>query len=260
MKFLIKKKILLKKMENGFPMLKYKNHIIIVTGGNGRFAAILKKIKTKHKIYYPTKKELDITNPNLIRKYLAKKKATIVIHLAALSRPMNLHEKNITKSISLNIIGTSNITCACSDKKIKLIYFSTSYVYPGIKGNYKENASLKPINNYAWSKLGGECAVQLYKNSLILRVCMTEKPFIHKEAFSDVKTNFIYHEEIADMLLKLLHHRGVINVGGPIKSVYDFAKTLNPKIKKVSAKKTMLNKFPLNPSMNLSKLKKIISK
>ena len=89
---------------------------------------------------------------------------------------------------------------------------------------------------------------------------MAEKPFIHKEAFSDVKTNFIYHEEIADMLLKLIHHKGIINVGGAIKSVYDFAKILNPKIKKISAKKTMFNKFPLNPSMNITKLKKIISK
>ena len=31
-------------------------------------------------------------------------------------------------------------------------------------------------------KLGGECAVQMYKNSLIVRLCMTEKPFIHKKA------------------------------------------------------------------------------
>ena len=241
-------------------MSKFKNHTIVVTGGNGRFAAILKTIKTKHKIYYPSKKELDITNPKLIKKYLEKKKATIVIHLAALSRPMNLHEKNITKSIALNIIGTSNIVCVCADKKIKLIYFSTSYVYPGITGNYKEDAPLKPINNYAWSKLGGECAVQLYNNSLILRVCMTEKPFIHKEAFSDVKTNFIYHEEVANMLLKLIYRKGIINVGGVIKSVYDFAKVSNPKIKRISAKKTMFNKFPLNPSMNITKLKKIISK
>ena len=52
-----------------------------------------------------------------------------------------------------------------------------------------------PWNNYAWSKLGGECAVQMYKNSLILRVCMTEKPFIHNKAFTNVKLNFIFHEE-----------------------------------------------------------------
>ena len=31
---------------------------IVITGGTGRFATILKKIKTKHKIYFPTKKTI----------------------------------------------------------------------------------------------------------------------------------------------------------------------------------------------------------
>ena len=112
-----------------------------------------------------------------------------MIHCAALSRPMDVHEKHISKSIKSNIIGTRNLTIACSDLRIKLIYFSTNYVYPGIKGNYSEEDNLFPINNYAWSKLGGECAVKLYKNSLILRICMTEKPFIHKYAFKNFQTN-----------------------------------------------------------------------
>ena len=42
-------------------------------------------------------------------------------------------EKDIKKSIDLNIIGTANITKACEEKNIKLIYFSTNYVYPGKK-------------------------------------------------------------------------------------------------------------------------------
>ena len=93
----------------------------------------------------------------------------------------------LKKSIDLNIIGTANITKVCSDLNIKLIYFSTSYVYPGTKGNYSELDNLNPINNYAWSKLGGECAVQMYKNSLILRITMTEKPFLHKKAYKNLK-------------------------------------------------------------------------
>ena len=40
----------------------------------------------------------------------------------------------------------------------------------------KENSPVLPMNNYAWSKLGGESAVHMYKNSLILRLNMTEKP------------------------------------------------------------------------------------
>ena len=180
------------------------------------------------------------------------------MHLAGLSRPMIEHSKNIRKSISLNIVGTANLVNICSELKIKLIYFSSSYVYPGTKGNYNEFDAVLPWNNYAWSKLGGECAVQMYKNSLILRVCMTEKPFIHKKAFANVKLNFIFHDELAEILVKILDKKGIINLGGSTKTVYNFAKKYNPEVKKTFVKKYSSNTFPLKPYMNLSKLKKII--
>ena len=177
---------------------------IVVTGGSGRFGNCLKSVKTKHSIFFPQKKIFNILKLNTLKKYLEKTKADTVIHLAGLSRPMSIHEKDIKKSIELNIIGTANVTKVCSELGVKLIYFSTNYVYPGIKGNYSESDHLHPVNNYAWSKLGGECSVQLYKNSLIVRVCMTEKPFLHKEAFANVKSSFMYHEEVAKILFKIL--------------------------------------------------------
>jgi len=189
-----------------------------------------------------------------IENYLKKIKPKYVLHAAALSRPMNIHNKNISKSIDLNIIGTANVVKICEKYKIKLIYFSTNYVYPGRKGNYKEIDSLQPINNYAWSKLGGESSVRLYKNSLILRLCMCEKPFVHKYAFSDVKTNFMFHEDFIKIMPKILDKKGILNVGGKLQTVYNFAKKNKPDVKKISGKKI----FPLNPSMNITKLKKII--
>ena len=197
---------------------------IIITGGTGRFGQLLRKIKTKYIVYFPSKKELDILNLNKIEKYFNKKKPNFVIHLAGLSRPMNIHNSNINKSIDLNIIGTANVTKACSRKKIKLIYLSTNYVYQGTKGNYKETDPVKPINSYAWSKLGGEASVQLYKNSLILRTCMTEKPFVHKKAFANVKTSFLYHEDVVKILFKVLKEKGILNIGGKAQFIYNFAK------------------------------------
>ena len=237
---------------------KHKNKIL-VTGGSGRFAQSLKKIKCKYKFIYPTKQNLDITNTKSIKNYLKKTKPKSVLHLAGLSRPMIEHEKNINKSINLNIIGTSNMVRVCSELKIKLIYFSTSYVYPGTAGNYKETDALLPWNNYAWSKLGGECAVKMYQNSLILRVCMTEKPYVHKKAFTDVKLNFIFHENLAKILVKVLDKKGIINLGGPTQTAYNFVEQYNPKIKKASAKKLSRQYLPLNSSMNLSKLIKLTS-
>ena len=79
-----------------------------------------------------------------------------------------------------------------------------------------------------------------------------------RDNFTNVKTNFIFHEDVAKILFKLINKKGIINVGGKIQSVYNFVKKYNPKIKKNYAKKILGNKFPLNPSMNINKLKKII--
>ena len=154
---------------------------------------------------------------------------------------MKIHEKNITKSISTNIIGTANIVNACNKFKIKLIYFSTNYVYPGIK-NYSENDPLLPINNYAISKLGENARFNYIKitNSKIM---YDRKPFVHKKAFNDVEMNFMFHEDLAKHLLKLIDYNG-INVGD-LKNSFNFAKT-NDKILSISAKKVFGKNFLLN--------------
>ena len=227
---------------------------IVITGGDGRFAQILKRDNKKLNILYPNKKELNILDVDSIKRYLKKNKPRYLIHAAALSRPMNIHDKQISKSIDLNIIGTANIVKICSDFKIKLIYFSTGYVYEGRVGNYKETDPVLPVNNYAWSKLGGECAVAMYKHSLILRITMCEKPFLHEYAFHDINANFIFHEEVVKIIPKILDKTGVLNIGGKIQSIYSFAKKTKKNVKKKSGKKL----FPKNVSMNVGKLNKIM--
>ena len=233
---------------------------IVVTGGSGRFGEHLKKIKSNHKLFFPNKKDLNILKPKSIETYLKNKKADIVIYLAGLSRPMNIHNREIVKSIDLNIIGTANVTKICSKKNVKLIYFSTNYIYPGTKGNYTELDPLLPVNNYAWSKLGGEASVQLYKNSLILRVCMTEKPFIHDKAFANVKTSFMYHDDVSKILFRLLNEKGIINLGGKSQFIFDFAKKDKKNIQKIYLKKKDNLGMPFDSSLNINKLNKILKK
>ena len=227
---------------------------ILITGGEGRFAKILQNNKKKFKFIFRNKKQLNILSEKSISNNIKKFKPNYIIHLAGLSRPMNIHNENIKKSIDLNIIGTSNIVKACIENKLKIIHFSTSYVYPGDKGNYKETDPLLPWNNYGWSKLGAECAVQMYENSLILRTCMTEKPFIHKAAFANVKTNFIYHDDFIKIFLKILNKKGVFNIGGKSQTVYQFAKNQNKSIKKKFSK----GELPLKMDMNLKKVSKYV--
>ena len=197
---------------------------IIVTGSEGRFGKVLQKFNKK--LIFRNKKQLNILSLNSISKNFKKYRPSHILHLAGLSRPMKIHELNINKSIDLNIIGTCNLVKEASKRNIKMIYLSTSYVYPGVKGNYSEEDALKPWNNYSWSKLGGESAVQMYKNSLIIRLCMTEKPFLHNKAYANVKSNFIYQEDAARIILKIINKKGIINVGGPSQSIYRFAKKI----------------------------------
>ena len=63
---------------------------IVVTGGTGRFAESLKKIKSKYKFIYPKRKSLDISKVKSIKNFLKKQRPESVLHLAGLSRPMSI--------------------------------------------------------------------------------------------------------------------------------------------------------------------------
>ena len=231
-------------------------NLILVTGGQGRFAKVLKKNNKFLNLYFASKKECNILNIKSLEKIIKKLKPKMILHCAGLSRPMEIHQKNIEKSIDLNIVGTANVVKVCKKNNIKIIYFSTGYVYEGKKGNYSEKDPVKPFNNYGLSKLGGEWAVMMYKNSLILRITMTESPFMYKKAYSNLKSNFMFHEDLVKILPKIINYKGVLNVGGKTQSVFSFAKLHNKKVKKI--KLSIKDKLPFNQTMNTSVLKRLI--
>ncbi len=232
---------------------------ILITGNSSRFCNYLKKELNGGNIYYTSSKEFNILNLKQMNKFVKKRKITHLIHLAGLSRPMSMHDSHINKSIDLNIIGTSNVVKVSQLNKIKIIYFSTNYVYPGKKGNYKESDDLNPINNYAWSKLGGESAVQMYSNSLILRLCMTDYPFTHKKAISGAYSSFIYNKYVAMIIPYLLNEKGILNIGGKKREIYQFVKKFgNKSIKKIPLSK--VKNFPKDSSIKINRFLKIIRK
>ena len=231
---------------------------IIITGKNSRFCKFLKKDLETFSTIFTTKKNFNILNFSQMENFIKGKKIKYLIHIAGLSRPMIVHEKNINLSIDLNILGTANVVKLCNKHKIKLIYFSTNYVYPCTKGNYKESDALFPINNYAWSKLGGEASVHLYKKSLILRLAMTDYPFIHKKAIKGAKSSFIFNKTVSSLMPLFLDEVGVINVGGKKRDIYNFAKKFSfKKIKPINLKK--IKNFPKDSSVDIKKLTKLLN-
>ena len=81
---------------------------------------------------------------------------------------------------------------------------------------------------------------------------MTERPFIHKSAFKNVKSNFIFHDQFAKIFLKLIKKKGIINVGGKTQTIFKFAKKHNKNVKGINSK----GELPLRMDMNLQKIKK----
>ncbi len=232
---------------------------ILVSGGNGKFSKALIKVNKKYKILAPNKKQMNIVSQNSISKYISKNKIDYFIHAAAFSTPMAHHKIEIDKSIKTNIIGSANVALCCYKKNIKLIYISTNFVYPGKKGPHKENGYLSPVNEYGWSKLGGECAMNIYRNTLILRICMNDDYFPHLFAFTDYLTSFLKKTEAARITLKLLNKKGIINIGGKRQNAYSFAKSLNARIKKTKLKKKDKKLLGQDTSLDINKLKKILN-
>jgi dTDP-4-dehydrorhamnose reductase len=232
---------------------------ILITGGNGKYATELIRLASEFEIYAPNREDADIRDFMKFHQQVIKFNPDYIIHAAAFTKPMQAHETEPAKSIYNNIIGTANVALSSIQANTKLIYISTDYVYEGDFGPYKETEALLPINNYGWSKLGGECSVTIIPNSLILRMAMNENPFLHPKALVDCKKSLITIQEAAAITLKLLDEVGIINVGGEARSVYEFAKETNPEVEKLYMKDINV-KLPKDSSMNVDKLKNILKK
>ena len=230
---------------------------ILISGGSGKFGKAILTINKKFTIYAPNKKQMNILSYKNILDNIKKIKPNYFIHSAALTAPMIQHENNSLKSIDTNIIGTANVAKACQKEGVKLIYISTNFVYPGLKGKYKESDYLYPVNAYGWSKLGGECSVILCKKSLILRICMTEDIYPHKIAYDNYITSFMKKTDTAKIILKTLDNVGIINIGGPAQTVYEYAKKYDKNVIKGFLNKKNVLLMGKNTSMNINKLKKI---
>jgi len=228
---------------------------ILFTGGDGHLNSKFKELNDNEFIFL-NKQELDITNPKSIQDVFESYDFDYVIHSAAITRPMTLHDENPNLSIEVNIIGTANIVKECIKHNKKLIYISTDYIYDGVNGNYSEESEIKPFNKYGWSKLGGECSVQLHENHLIIRLAMVEYPFPYEAAFDNVYKSCMWSDEVPETILKLIDQRGILNLGGKSQSIWDFAKDRYPNLKRIQAPKELVK----NTTFNTSKLKSLLQK
>jgi len=225
---------------------------ILITGGAGKLGSALLNIMDN--ALCGTRDNFDFTNASVINEFLDKhNEINAIIHCGALVSPPKVNEK-VDEAIQTNIIGTAILSSICFQRNIKLIYISTDYVFSGNKGNYSETDELLPQNKYAWSKMGGEAAVQMLDNFVIIRLSFGPDVFPYKAAFVDQFTSREPASKIAEKIKKIANSdfKGVIHIGADRKSVYEYALSLGAtEVDQISIK-DMNVKMPVDTSLNTS--------
>lgn len=201
--------------------------MILVTGGSGLLGTHLKELLPD--ALFPTHGEFDIMSFNRMREYALEKGVQTIVHCAAFTSPPKVNERPID-AMQTNIVGTANVVRLAELLKARLIYISTDYVFDGVVGDYCEDDAVNPVNKYAWSKLGGECCVRMYEKSLIVRLSFGPSPFPYPKAFVDQFTSREPVKVTAKKLAKIIAspYCGILHVGAPKQSVFDYAKSLSP--------------------------------
>ena len=227
--------------------------LILVTGGSGLLGGELKKILPDS--LFPSSQEFDVTDYNQMEAYIANHQVQVLLHAAAFTSPPKI-DTDPLRALDVNVMGTAQVVKLCMRHNIKLIYMSTDYVFEGDVGNYSEDDAVQPVNKYAWSKLGGECAVRLYDNSLIIRTSFGPAVFPYEKAFTDQWTSRESVDKIAKKIVNLLQASltGIIHIGGKRQTVYEYAKSLDPQknIGQLSIKDVNF-KAPADTSLNTKK-------
>jgi dTDP-4-dehydrorhamnose reductase len=114
--------------------------------------------------------ECDITVPEECRRIVDESVPHVIVNAAAYT-DVDGCETDRQACFAVNADAVRNIALACRDRNIKIVHFSTDYVFSGMKGTpYQEDDECDPINIYGESKLAGERHLRnLADNWIIVR-------------------------------------------------------------------------------------------
>jgi dTDP-4-dehydrorhamnose reductase len=145
---------------------------IAIIGANGQLGTDLKEVLSgQNEVTGLNHSDIEITDIDSVSSVLASVKPDIVLNTAAY-HVVPEAEKFPDKAFSINGTGVLNLARVCHDKGIRLLHYSTDYVFDGLKQKpYTEEDRPNPLNVYANTKLSGEYFAMNYSDrSFVVRV------------------------------------------------------------------------------------------
>ena len=270
----------------------------LIVGSSGKIGIHFLKKKFKNFLYtYNSNKFENGIKFNILKDdinlIIKKHNVSKIILLSAISDP-DICFKKKKYSNEINIIKTIKIIKECIKKNIYIIFLSSEFVYDGQKKKYLETNKLFPKNLYGKQKKKVEFFLKKNcKNYCILRIAKTYsdnmndntlvtgflKDYLNRKKVFEASSDQIFNPLYVNDLIKIIFFfqkkkiKGIFNIGGPksysryalIKMFVKTAKKLklknySPIVKKINLSEiSLLEKRPLNVSMNINKLKKLIN-
>ena len=131
---------------------------------------LLLKLNMGHEVVGLDKEEIDIVSASECEEVIKEIEPEIVINAAAYTN-VDGCETAKDECFAVNAEAVKNIAEACRDKNIRIVHFSTDYVFDGTaKQPYKEDHQCNPINTYGASKMAGERYLRsLSENYILIR-------------------------------------------------------------------------------------------
>ncbi|MEQ8202711.1 MAG: dTDP-4-dehydrorhamnose reductase [Smithellaceae bacterium] len=142
---------------------------ILLLGHKGMLGSdLLLRLRRKHEVIGLDKEEIDITSLPACEEAVQENEPDIVINAAAYTN-VDGCENAQRECFAVNAEAVMNIAGSCRKKNIRIVHFSTDYVFDGSGSEpYKEDDSCNPLNVYGTSKLAGENYLRELSDNYIL--------------------------------------------------------------------------------------------
>lgn len=234
---------------------------VFITGANGLLGQHLVEFFSQaHKVFasdldpdpfflfsHSRYEPLDILDKKKLNSLITSFKPELILNAAAFT-DVDGCETNKEKARQVNAKGVENLIDLCQKEKIKLVHFSTDYIFDGKKGPYSEDDPPDPVNYYGKTKLEGELKIKesgidfiIVRTNVLYGVGEKISPNFFTWVLSKLKSeekikvvtdqfnNPTLADDLAKAILELweIKYTGTINIAGSeYLSRYDFAKKI----------------------------------
>ena len=104
---------------------------ILILGHKGMLGtALMQRLGPFHVVAGKDVEDFDLTSPDSCRELIAAENPEVVINAAAYTN-VDGAESDAERCFAVNAAGVQNISAACRGRRIRIVHFSTDYVFDG---------------------------------------------------------------------------------------------------------------------------------